>query len=62
MDIHKNARLTLIRRGQLVEQVLYHKVSLQAAATVFQVCPRTAAKWTRKRRGSPGTFCGANGN
>ena len=56
MDIHKNARLTLIRRGQLVEQVLYHKVSLQAAATVFQVCPRTAAKWTRRYQleGAPG--------
>jgi hypothetical protein len=56
MDIHKNARLTLIRRGQLVEQVLFHKLSLQAAATAFQVCPRTAAKWTRRYQleGAPG--------
>jgi transposase InsO family protein len=48
MDIHKNARLTLIRREQLVEQVLVHKVSLKAAAIAFRVCPRTAAKWTRR--------------
>jgi transposase InsO family protein len=48
MDIHKNARLTLIRREQLVVQVLVHKVSLQAAAIAFSVCPRTAAKWTRR--------------
>ena len=48
MDIHKNARLTLIRREQLVEQVLVHKVSLKAAAIAFRVCPQTAAKWTRR--------------
>jgi transposase InsO family protein len=56
MDIHKNARLTLIRREQLVEQVLVHKVSLQAAAIAFSVCPRTAAKWTRRyqQEGSAG--------
>jgi transposase InsO family protein len=48
MDIHKNARLTLIRREQLVEQVLLHKVSFKAAAIAFSVCPRTAAKWTRR--------------
>lgn len=48
MDIHKNARLTLIRREQLVEQVLVQKVSFKAAAIAFRVCPRTAAKWTRR--------------
>jgi transposase InsO family protein len=56
MDIHKNARLTLIRREQLVEQVLVHKLSLQAAAIAFRVCSRTAAKWTRRyqQEGSAG--------
>jgi transposase InsO family protein len=48
MDIHKNARLTLIRREQLVEQVLIHRVSFKAAAIAFCVCPRTAAKWSRR--------------
>ena len=56
MDIHKNARLTFIRREQLVEQVLVHRVALKAAAMAFDVCPRTAAKWTRRyqQEGSAG--------
>ena len=56
MDIHKNARLTLFRREQLVQQVLMHKASLTAAAMAFRVCPRTAAKWTRRyqQEGSAG--------
>lgn len=48
MDIHKNARLTLIRREQLAQAVLIQKMALQTAATSFDVCPRTAAKWTRR--------------
>ena len=56
MDIHKNARLTFIRREQLVQQVLVHKVSLKTAAIAFSVCSRTAAKWTRRyqQEGSAG--------
>lgn len=46
MDIHKNARLTLIRREQLAQAVLIQKMTLQAAARAFHVCARTAAKWT----------------
>ena len=46
MDIHKNARLTFIRREQLAQRVLLQKMTLQAAATAFNVCSRTAAKWT----------------
>ena len=48
MDIHKNARLTLIRREQLAQAVLVQKMTLQAAARSFHVCARTAAKWTRR--------------
>ena len=56
MDIHKNARLTLIRREQLVQAVLVQKMSLQAAARSFHVCARTAAKWTHRyqKEGLPG--------
>jgi transposase len=48
MDIHKNARLTLIRREQLAQAVLVQKMTLQAAARSFHVCARTAAKWTHR--------------
>lgn len=48
MDIHKNARLTFIRREQLVQHVLLRKMTLKAAAAAFHVCDRTAAKWTRR--------------
>ena len=56
MDIHQNARLTFIRREQLVEQVLLHQQTLNAAAVAFKVCSRTAAKWVRRfqRDGRPG--------
>jgi transposase InsO family protein len=48
MDIHKNARLTLIRREQLAQAVVVQKMTLQAAARSFHVCARTAAKWTHR--------------
>jgi len=48
MDIHKNARLTFIRREQLAQQVLLRRMTLKAAAADFNVCTRTAAKWTRR--------------
>jgi hypothetical protein len=44
MDIHKNARLTLIRREKLAQAVLLQRMTLQAAASAFKVCARTAAK------------------
>src|SRR5260370_40800412 len=48
MDIHKNARLTFIRREQLPQSVLFQRLTLKAAATAFNVCARTVAKWTRR--------------
>lgn len=56
MDIHKNARLTFVRREQLAQLVLLQKMTLKAAALAFQVCPRTAAKWTLRyqQEGSAG--------
>ena len=56
MDIHKNARLTFIRREQLAQYVLLQQGTLNAAAAAFNVSPRTAAKWTRRyqQEGSAG--------
>ena len=56
MDIHQNARLTLIRRGQLVQFVLEGKHTLKAAAAAFNVDTHTARKWVRRyqQEGSAG--------
>jgi transposase InsO family protein len=48
MDIHKNARLTLIRREQLALAVLVGKQTLNSAAAEFKVDPHTARKWVRR--------------
>jgi hypothetical protein len=50
MDIHKNARLTLRRREDLVEYVA-RGVALKLAAASFSVTPKTAAKWVHRFRG-----------
>jgi transposase InsO family protein len=50
MDIHKNARLTFIRREQLAQCVLHQQMTLCAAAAAFQVTSRTAGKWVRRYR------------
>jgi transposase InsO family protein len=49
MDIHKNARLTLRSREDLVQRVS-SGVRLKVAADSFQVTPKTAAKWVRRFR------------
>ena len=45
MNIHKNARLTLVRRMELVAGVLERNLTLCAAAAVHQVSVPTARKW-----------------
>src|SRR5207244_10990543 len=57
MDIHKNARLTLRRREDLVEYVA-RGVARQLAAASFSVIPKTAAKWVHRfrREGPPGLW------
>jgi len=52
MDIHKNARLTLLSREQLALFVLAGH-SFSAAARRFLVTPKTAAKWVNRFR-APG--------
>jgi len=49
MDIHKNARLTLRRREDLVQYVA-RGVTLKLAAANFSVTPKTAAKWVHRFR------------
>jgi len=47
MNIHKNARLTLIGRERLVRAVLSGQTP-KAAAHAAGVCPRTARKWVER--------------
>lgn len=55
MVIHKNARLTLRSREDLVQQ-LAGGLTLKLAAASFRVTPKTASKWMRRYRqeGPPG--------
>ncbi|MFZ0817417.1 MAG: IS481 family transposase [Candidatus Sulfotelmatobacter sp.] len=57
MDIHKNARLTLRSREDLVHRVS-RGVTLKRAAARFNVTPKTAAKWVHRFRavGASGLF------
>ncbi len=44
MDIHKNARLTLVLRAELSAVVLEQGFTLKRAAARFNVSAKTAAK------------------
>jgi transposase InsO family protein len=50
MDIHKNARLTLVSREELARKVVEDHVTLNSAAAEFKVSAKTAAKWVRRYR------------
>ena len=50
MDIHKNARLTLIFREQLAKKVTVEGFTLKQAAACFNVSAKTAAKWVVRYR------------
>ena len=45
MNIHKNARLTLARRLEMVQDVLERKLTYTAAAAVHGVSVPTVRKW-----------------
>lgn len=45
MNIHKNARLTLTRRMELVKDILEGRLTRCAAAAAYGVSERTARKW-----------------
>lgn len=45
MNIHKNARLTLARRIEMVQDITVHGLSACAAAQAHGVSAPTARKW-----------------
>lgn len=49
MNIHKNARLTFIRRREMVASI-ENGLPLTAAATLFGVSVRTVSKWLKRHR------------
>jgi transposase InsO family protein len=50
MDIHQNARLTLLSREALALYVLEEGFTRKAAAAAFRVSARTAGKWVERFR------------
>jgi transposase InsO family protein len=50
MDIHKNARLSWVRREELAVRVIQARLSVKSAAADFMVSARTAAKWVSRYR------------
>jgi transposase InsO family protein len=50
MNVHKNARLTVHSRGELVRRVVAEGQTPKAVATAFGVCPRTVRKWVGRFR------------
>jgi transposase InsO family protein len=50
MDYHQNARLTIHSREQLAKLVVERGCTLKAAAAVFNVSAKTAAKWVLRYR------------
>jgi transposase len=48
MDYHQNARLTILSREQMAKMVVEQGASFYAAALVFHVSAKTAAKWARR--------------
>lgn len=56
MNIHKNARLTIVRRLEMVQAVLERKLTYAGAATAHGVSVPTVRKWVGRflRQGEPG--------
>jgi transposase InsO family protein len=50
MDYHKNAPWTAISRERLARMVIEQGVTMAAAARLFHVTPKTAAKWVSRYR------------
>ena len=45
MNIHKNARLTFVRRQDLVRDMIEHQLTLAVAGAKHGVSAPTARKW-----------------
>ena len=52
MNIHKNARLTPLRREEMAAAVLGGRLSRTQAASVYGVSPKIVSRWTDRFRGS----------
>ena len=50
MDYHQNARLTVSLRAELARRIVAKELTFKAAAGIFYVSAKTAAKWTRRFR------------
>src|SRR3981081_4056400 len=48
MNTHKNARLTYVRRLELVNDMLDHRLTPGAAAAAYGVSPLTVRKWVSR--------------
>ena len=48
MNIHKNARLTPIRREEMARAIIEGRLSRAAAASAYGVSMKTVARWTRR--------------
>ena len=51
MNIHKNARLTPLRREEMAAAVLGGRLSRTQAASVYGVSPKIVSRWTDRFRG-----------
>jgi transposase InsO family protein len=50
MDYHYHARLTIVRREQLAQDVLAGRLSLKEAMAEFKLSRQSAAKWVKRYR------------
>ncbi len=58
MNIHKNARLTPLRREEMAQAVIAGQLSQASAARVFGVCAKVVARWVdRYRVGGAAAMC-----
>src|SRR3546814_353195 len=56
MNSHKNARLTLVQRKELVQRI--EKVGVVRAANEFRVSRQTAGKWKARHTAQPEALLG----
>lgn len=48
MNIHKNARLTLLRREEMAVAVIDGALTKAQAARVYAVCPKIVPRWVKR--------------
>ena len=48
MNLHKNARLTPVRREEMARDVSSGRLTPSEAAKAYGVCTKTVTKWVRR--------------